>query len=124
MIEKISDLPDGVIGFRAIGAVEASDYETVLDPALDAAIAAHEKVNIVFVLGDEFERYSLGAMWQDARLEGKPGGIWGRIALVTDHTVIGQVIHGIAFLFPGEVKLFSVASLPEAIAWAAEGPRA
>jgi hypothetical protein len=122
MIESLQDLPEGVIGFRAVGAVEASDYETVLDPAIDAAIAAHEKVNLVFVLGEEFERYSLGAMWQDALLEGKPAEVWGRIALVTDHAMIGEIIHGISFLLPFELKLFQVASLDDAVSWAAEGP--
>ena len=122
MIETLQDLPDGVIGFRAVGAVEASDYETVLDPAIDEAIADGRKVNLVFVLGEEFERYSLGAVWQDALLEGKPGGVWGRIALVTDHQLIGEIIHGIAFLFPCELKIFAVASLDDAVAWAAEGP--
>lgn len=124
MIESLPHLPPGVLGFRAIGAVEASDYEDVFDPAIDAAIAAGRKVNLVYVLGDEFERYSLGALWQDAKLEGKPAHVWGRIALVTDHTFIGEIIHGLAFLFPGEVRVFAVAALDHAVAWAAEGPAA
>jgi len=123
MIELLPDLPDTVIGFRAVGTVEASDYESVIDPAIDATIAAGRKVNLVFVLDDDFERYSMGAMWQDALLEGKPGRSWGRIALVTDHAVIGEVIHGIAFLFPGEVRIFAVAAQAEAVAWTAEGPQ-
>jgi hypothetical protein len=122
MIESLHGLPDGVLGFRAIGAVEASDYESTLDPAIDAVIEAGDKVNLVFVLGEEFERYSLGALWQDAKLEGKPSRVWGRIALVTDHTVIGEVIHGIAFLFPCELRIFAVSALDDAIAWAAEAP--
>jgi hypothetical protein len=123
MIELLPDLPDTVIGFRAVGIVEASDYESVIDPAIDATIAAGRKVNLVFVLDDDFERYSMGAMWQDALLESKPGRSWGRIALVTDHAVIGEVIHGIAFLFPGEVRIFAVAAQAEAVRWAAEGPQ-
>jgi hypothetical protein len=123
MIELLPDLPDTVIGFRAVGTVEASDYESVIDPAIDATIAAGRKVNLVFVLDDDFERYSMGAMWQDALLESKPGRSWGRIALVTDHAVIGEVIHGIAFLFPGEVRIFAVAAQAEAVRWAAEGPQ-
>jgi len=122
MIETLHGLPDGVLGFRAVGAVEASDYETVLDPALDATIEAGATVNLVFVLGEEFERYSLGALWQDAKLEGKPAHVWGRIALVTDHSIIGEIIHGIAFLFPCELRIFAVSALDDAIAWAAEGP--
>lgn len=123
MIETLHGLPDGVLGFRAVGAIEASDYTTTLDPAIDAAIDAGRKVNLVYVLGDEFERYSLGALWQDARLEGRPAHVWGRIALVTDHGIIGEVIHGIAFLFPCELRIFAVSALDDAIAWAAEGPQ-
>jgi len=123
MIESLHGLPDGVIGFRAVGAVDASDYTSTLDPAIDAAIAEGRKVNLVYVLGDDFERYSLGALWQDARLEGKPAHVWGRIALVTDHSLIGEVIHGIAFLFPCELRIFAVSALDDAVAWAAEGPK-
>jgi hypothetical protein len=123
MIEQLNDLPDSVIGFRAVGAVEASDYQSVVDPAIDATIAAGHKVNLVFVLGEEFERYSLGAMWQDALLEGKPERTWGRIALVTDHSIVGEIIHGIAFLLPGDLKIFAVAAEADAVQWASEGPR-
>ena len=123
MIEQLHDLPDAVIGFRAIGTVEASDYENVVDPAIDTTIGEGHKVNLVFVLGEEFERYSMGAMWQDALLEGKPERSWGRIALVTDHAIIGEIIHGIAFLFPCDLKIFAVAAQAYAVQWASEGPR-
>ena len=123
MIEQLHELPEGVMGFRAIGTVEASDYESTIDPVIDATIAEGRKVNLVFVLGEEFERYSMGAMWQDALLEGKPDRSWGRIALVTDHTIIGEIIHGIAFLFPCDLKIFAVAAQADAVQWASEGPR-
>jgi hypothetical protein len=123
MIEQLHELPEGVIGFRAIGTVEASDYESTIDPVIDATIAEGRKVNLVFVLGEEFERYSMGAMWQDALLEGKPERSWGRIALVTDHAIIGEIIHGIAFLFPCDLKIFGVAAQADAVQWASEGPR-
>ena len=123
MIEQLNELPDGVIGFRAVGTVEASDYESTIDPVIDTTIAEGRKVNLVFVLGEEFERYSMGAMWQDALLEGKPERSWGRIALVTDHAIIGEIIHWIAFLFPCDLKIFAVAAQADAVQWASEGPR-
>lgn len=122
MIETLPDLPEGVFGFRAVGAVEADDYATVLDPVIDGAVADGRRLNLVFELGPEFERYTLGAMWQDALLEGKPGHVWGRLALVTDHELIAEIVHGLSFLVPGQVKIFSVDALADAIAWAAEGP--
>jgi SpoIIAA-like len=121
MIETLPDMPAGVLGFRAVGAIDASDYETVLDPAIDEALAADARVNLVFVLGDDFERYSLGAVWQDALLGRKPHHRWGRIALVTDHSVIAEIVHGLAFLVPGEVRVYPTAALDEAVAWTGEG---
>src|SRR4051812_14839224 len=119
MIEPLPDVPDGVLGFRAVGTVEAADYRTVLDPAIDAMIAKGEKVNLVYVLGDEFGKYSLSALWQDVLLEGKEERIWGRVALVTNHKIIGEIVQGLAFLLPADFRLFSLPALPEAMTWAA-----
>ena len=126
MIEPLSDLPPGVLGFRAVGTVEASDYRTVLDPAIDAAIAKGQKVNLVYVLGDDFSKYSLSALWQDVLFEGKPERSWGRVALVTDHRIIGEIVQGFAFLLPADFRLFKLGDLSEAIEWAAteEAPKA
>lgn len=122
MIETLPDLPPGVLGFRAVGTVAYADYTDVIDPAIDAVIAAGDKVNLVYVMGSEFERYSLGALWQDAALEGRPEHSWGRIALVTDHEIIGEIVHGISFLFPCELRFFPTEKLADATAWAAAAP--
>lgn len=57
MIESI-DAPAGVVAFKAVGRVEASDYEDILKPALEQAIAGGRKARVVFVLGPEFDGYS------------------------------------------------------------------
>ncbi len=67
MIEPLADLPDGVIGFEAVGEVHADDYTGVLIPAVDAAAAAGG-VRLVYVLGERFTGYSVGAGFEDARL--------------------------------------------------------
>ena len=40
MIEPLEGVPSGVLGFEAIGEVEASDYTGVLVPAVEAAAIA------------------------------------------------------------------------------------
>ncbi|GAA3642357.1 hypothetical protein GCM10022200_27670 [Microbacterium awajiense] len=119
MLEQIENLPDGVIGFRATGKVDASDYETVMDPAVDAVIADGGTVNCVYVMGEGFEGYTLGGAWQDMLLEGKPHHVWGRAALVTDDHAMASIVHGLAFLFPGQLKVFPLAQEQDAVAWAA-----
>lgn len=120
-IEKIPGLPAGTLGYRGLGVVTAEDYRTVLDPALEEAAAAHQRVNLVYILGEDFDRYSLGALWQDSRLAGAPRDIWGRLALVTDHTGLGEAVHLLAFLFPGELRVFATDREADAIEWVAGG---
>jgi hypothetical protein len=119
MIELLQDLPPGVIGFRAVGTVTAEDYREVLDPAIDAALAASGRVHLVFVIDDEFDRYSLGAIMADAAFLGRPLDVWERAALVTDRDVITGLAVAFGGLVPGEFRVFPSARKAEAIAWVA-----
>ena len=122
MIEPIADLPEGVIGFRAVGTIDAADYRDVLVPAIEAVLAEHEHVNVVAVLGDDFDHLSIGAMWEDAKLVGLPLSSWGRAAIVTDHDVLAGVATAFGGLVPGGFRVFPLGEERAAIDWAAEYP--
>ncbi|MCJ7536920.1 MAG: STAS/SEC14 domain-containing protein [Anaerolineales bacterium] len=49
MIEILPESTENCIGFKISGEIDAEDYDTLL-PKLDAAIAAHGKINLVVVL--------------------------------------------------------------------------
>jgi hypothetical protein len=61
VLERISDLPDSVLGFKASGELTGDDYRGVLVPAVEAALAKKEKVRLLYVLGDEVTGFSAGA---------------------------------------------------------------
>ena len=116
MITTIPDMPAGTIGFEATGTVTAEDYETVLVPALTAAIEAGP-VRLLYVLGDDFESYSAGAMWSDTRLwAGHPTG-WARIAVATDVDWVEHAIKAFGWMMPGRVRLFDDDDVDEAKRW-------
>ena len=119
MIEPLENLPAGVIGFRATGTVEPADYDNVLEPAIESARAGGGKVNMVYVIGEDFDRYSLGALWKDAKLGASSPRSWNRLALVTDHDWLGQAVSIMGFLIPGDVKVFELSEQDGAIKWAA-----
>jgi SpoIIAA-like len=119
MIEPIEGAPAGVIAFRAVGKVEAADYENVLAPAVEAAVAADGKVRLVYELGDAFDGYSAGAAWEDMKLWAPHVTKWERCAVVTDNRWITDAMRVFRFLMPGEVKVFPGGSVAEALAWAA-----
>ena len=52
MLERIES-PDAVLAFRAVGKIDKSDYDNVLEPAVYAMLAQHGELRFVYVLGDE-----------------------------------------------------------------------
>lgn len=120
MLEQLDGMPEGTLGYRAVGVVEPDDYKNVLDPAIEAVLAGNEKINLLYEIGDDFDRYSLGAMWQDAKLAATPRRSWGRIAFVTDHDWMGHAISLLSFLAPGEIKAFPLSEIEAAKTWLAE----
>jgi hypothetical protein len=118
MLERI-DAPGNVLAFRAVGRVEKSDYETALDPAVEAMIAEQGEVRFVYVLGDTFDSYSVGATWEDAKLGVEHASKWKRIAVVTDHDWVRHVVGMFGWMVPGDVKAFPADEERSAIEWAA-----
>jgi hypothetical protein len=117
MIQELSDLPEGVIGFEASGKIRAEDYRDVVLPALERAAATGE-VRFVMVMRD-FDGMSGGAVWQDLKVGIEHLRAWKRIAVVTDITWMRDLTSLFGWMTPGEVKTFRIAELPEATEWAA-----
>ncbi|MCH8900175.1 MAG: STAS/SEC14 domain-containing protein [Acidobacteria bacterium] len=118
MIKMMDNLPGNVIGFEAIGEVDAGDYKSTLDPAVDAALQTHDKLRLVYVLGEQFEGYTGGAMWEDTKLGIGHWGAWEKIPIVTDSEWVENGIKAFGWMVPGEVKTYSTAALDDATEWA------
>lgn len=118
MIEELSDLPAGVIGFEASGGIRAEDYRDVVLPALERAAATGE-VRFVIVMRD-FDGMSGGAVWQDLKVGIEHLRAWKRVALVTDIEWMRQLTGLFGGMTPGETKTFPLAELHEAADWAAD----
>jgi hypothetical protein len=119
MIERIESKHAGLLALEAVGTIEASDYEDVLKPAIEEAIAGGGKIRLVFLLGDEYEGYSAGAAWEDAKLWIPRITKWERCALVTDHRWLADTVRLFRPLMPGEIEVFPVSRLDDALDWAA-----
>ena len=117
MIQEISDLPAGVIGFEVSGQVRAEDYRDVIIPVLEHA-ASQGEVRFVVVI-PEFEGMTGGALWEDLKVGIEHFRKWKRIALVTDIDWMRHAITMFGWMTPGEVKQFPMAERAEAITWAA-----
>jgi hypothetical protein len=123
MLDPLEDLPAGVIGYRAVGTIEASDYRDVLTPAFDAAFEEYGRIDWVLIMGDEFDHLSLGGMLEDAKFISMPHEAWGRSAFVTNHEVLSGIATAFGGLVPGEFRVFPLEQQAHAVAWVAAGPR-
>jgi hypothetical protein len=122
MIEVMTDLPERVLGLKAIGEVSANDYKTVLVPAIEEKLTKHKKVRLLYVLGDDFEGYTSGAAWEDAKVGMKHLTSFERVAVVTDVDWIEKMVKAFGFALPGEVRVFEDDDLEEARIWISEAP--
>lgn len=117
MIRLLEGLPDNVVGAEAVGRIEVDDYRDVLEPAISAALARHEKLRLLYVLGEEFTGYSAEAAWEDTKLGIGHWGAWERIAIVTDRSRVSDAVKALGWMLPGEVSVFDVDARDDARAW-------
>jgi hypothetical protein len=120
MLEPLEDLPEGVIGFTAVGEIHADDYRDVLQPALQQALDRGEKVRIVLEFPG-FDGISAGATWEDLKMGVEHLTRWKRIALVTDVEWMIHLTQLVGWMTPGELRHFPLSERDDAIAWAAAG---
>lgn len=125
MIEKLKDLPNGIDGFKAVGKLSKEDYERVLVPQIAEARRSGRRLRFLYQLGPEFEGFTPGAAWEDAKIGVQSLRIFDGCAVVTDLGWIREMTRLMGFFMPCPVRIFGKQELDAAVAWLAalpEGP--
>jgi hypothetical protein len=121
VIERIEEVPAGVVGLRASGRLTRDDYRDVLEPALKEAIDSGE-ARVLFVLPD-FEGLEPGAWIEDVKtgidVEVRNRAAWKRLAVVTAVDWVGKAMGLFAWTMPGELEVYEMDELEEAKSWVA-----
>jgi hypothetical protein len=124
VIERLDDVPPGVLGFRASQRLSREDYREMMVP-IDAAIAASEPVDLYYEFADDFHGVDLSGLWEDLKAAGSIGlghrSSLRRIAMVTDKDWLRHGVSGFGWLSPGELRVFEPAERDAALAWVAGG---
>jgi hypothetical protein len=119
MIEMLPGLPGNVVGIEGVGEVSSDDYKNVLIPAVDAALEEHDKIRLLYVLADRFDRISAGAALEDAKLGLEHLRGWELMAVVTDVEWIAHALNAVGWMVPAEIRVFPTAERAAAEAWVA-----
>jgi hypothetical protein len=120
MIEQLQNLPGNVLGFVCHGHVTKKDYETVLIPAVERALAGGGKVRLYYETAADFAGIESGAVLDDMKVGLSHWLRWERFAVVTDVDWIRHTMQFFSFLMPGEMKVFPRTEAAKAKAWIAE----
>lgn len=121
MIEVLSDVPEGVVGFRVSGRLagnELREFTSTIKEALN-----DDELRIVEVIASDYEGFGPGGLAEDLKLglgmlfQHHPA--FKKIAVVTDQEWVAHTLHALAWIVPGEISLFGLDELDRAKVWAA-----
>jgi SpoIIAA-like len=121
VIERLTDMPVGTIGFRAAGEIEREDYDEVLAPELRRAREAGGLRTLYLI--EDIDEIESGALWADSKLGFDLGvrhrDAWIRSAIVTDIPWMVRATKLFAWMIPGEAAVFPRSELEQAKVWVA-----
>jgi SpoIIAA-like len=122
MIERLTDMPEGTLGFRVAGDVDRDDYLNVLVPELRAAYESGGPLRTLYLIED-LDEIEPGALWEDTKLGFDLGvrhhSAWERSAIVTDIEWMARATKLFAWMIPGEARVYPAAELGDAKGWVA-----
>lgn len=117
MLEKLNDVPQGIVGLRAVGKLSKEEYESVLEPLLEEARREVRRIRFLYQLGPDFEGFTPGAAWEDAKLGLRYMRLFEACAIVTDIGWIREATRLARFMMPCPVQVFGNRERPKAIEW-------
>ncbi|HXX67604.1 MAG TPA: STAS/SEC14 domain-containing protein [Polyangiaceae bacterium] len=123
MLEMLSDVPEGIVGLKAIGKLTHKDYETVFVPLLDGARREGRRLRLLYEIGPEFEGFTPAAAWEDAKLGLRFLRLFVGCAVVTDREWARESARIAGFLLPCPVRVFANRDRDKALEWLGALPR-
>lgn len=121
MIEVLPAMPKGVIGIRVSGRLSGDDLRG-FEPIMKE-LAGAEEIRIVEVIAADYEGFGPGGLVEDLKLGFgvlfREHSAIKRIAVVSDKEWVIHTLHALAWLVPGELKIFGLDDLDVAAEWAA-----
>lgn len=120
MLNLIKDLPENVLGVSAEGKVSGKDYETILIPAVEKKLKTHNKMRLLYYIGDKFTGFDATAILDDAKIGVKHWSSWEKIAVVSDNKTLDVLVKFFSHILSCEVCIFKDRELEMAKKWISE----
>jgi hypothetical protein len=119
MFTPIAELPAGAIGFAARGRITQRDRNTILEPTITSALAAGEKIKLLYVAGPDFDGYEEEAPWDEAIFGTRHFTDFDRIAFVADEGRHHMAVQALEGIMPTKLRVFRTDEIEAAKDWLA-----
>jgi hypothetical protein len=119
MIEMIDTGAAGQLEMRMSGTIVAADYDDVLTPALEAALADVDAVRLLVVVDDDLS-FDASAAWADMKLGLSHWRGFDRVAVCADSGWIASSVRAFAPIMPCPVQVFDFEDGEAARRWLRE----
>lgn len=124
MIEILPESKGNIVGARARETLTGQDYKEVLIPRLERVLEAEGKVRFLLDLAQDFQGWTLEALWDDAKFGWTSRNHFEKFALVGGSLWIELGAKAGSFLMGGEVRTFDRHHLQDAWDWIKGQPTA
>jgi hypothetical protein len=106
VLKRLLEMPNGIDGLRAEGKVTKDDYEEVIRPLLHDARRDGRRIRLLYEFAPDFEGFTAGAAWQDARIGLQYLRLFERVAVVSKVAWIRESAHLVGAMLPCPVRVF------------------
>jgi hypothetical protein len=120
MLEVMPESTGKILWLRAADRLTDRDYREVFMPRLEAVIREHGKVRVLFHLAPDFQGWTLGALWEDLKIDRKYWNEFEKVALVGASVWADAMMKLFGHFMHGQVRTFLREQLTEAWIWIQE----
>jgi hypothetical protein len=117
MLEILPESRDKIIWVRASGKLTDQDYREVFIPRLEAVLKEHGKARLLFQVDQDFAGWSVGALWDDLKLDWQHKNDFERVVVVAAPRWVEVVTNLFSHWMQGEVRTMPAEQLGAARAW-------
>ena len=117
MIEVMPGSEGNKLILRARSKLTDQDYKEVLIPKLETIIQEHGKARLLLDMGDDFQGWEPGALWDDAHFGMTHRNDFEKMGVVGGPEWVDWGLNLATVIMSGDIKNFSASERDEALRW-------
>lgn len=117
MITVLPQSEGNKVGFLVGGKLTDDDYEQIMIPRLEEAMAGETKASVLLAFDDTFDGWDSSAMWDDTKFGMKHLHDFEKMAVAGGPGWLGSSVKVFAPLMKAEVRLFEADEIDAAWEW-------